>query len=352
MPPQSQIISIARCASRYVMPPAPACPRRALPAGRPSPYRTRNESRPCPSLAIAIASSITERRPRSSMSRIVKACTPDCCTCLRSCSSTRGSRPAPHCAGPPWARSRRCASAPRTHARCSRPAACRARCRWGWSPACSCRHAHRSRSGRASRPCSRRCARHPGDGPDRDRMIAAQHQRDTCPAPAPLAPCPPAACRSARSAADTCASRGPSGYALRLRHRDVAQVLHLIAERRQPGIQIRHAHRRRTHVDAAASRAQIQRRADDRDVQTAACSRPRPVQHARERDGFADMLQPAHPGHEPLHAHAEAGVRHRCRTCADPDTSRTLPCGSLCSSRRCSSKSRSWMRWPPPMISP
>ncbi len=38
--------------------------------------------------------------------------------------------------------------------------------------------------------------------------------------------------------------------------------------------------------------------------------RPRAVQHARERDGLADMLQAAHPGDESLDAHAESGVRN------------------------------------------
>ena len=32
------------------------------------------------------------------------------------------------------------------------------------------------------------------------------------------------------------------------------------------------------------------------------------IQHARKCDGFADMLQSAHPGYEALHSHAEAGV--------------------------------------------
>ena len=38
--------------------------------------------------------------------------------------------------------------------------------------------------------------------------------------------------------------------------------------------------------------------------------RPRPIQHARERDGFANVLQPAHPRDEALDAHAESGVRN------------------------------------------
>src|SRR6266853_5791728 len=38
---------------------------------------------------------------------------------------------------------------------------------------------------------------------------------------------------------------------------------------------------------------------------------PRPIKHARESDGFADVLQAAHPGDETLDAHAESGVRNR-----------------------------------------
>ena len=35
------------------------------------------------------------------------------------------------------------------------------------------------------------------------------------------------------------------------------------------------------------------------------------IDHSWERDGFADVLQAAHPGDETLDAHAEAGVRDR-----------------------------------------
>ncbi len=54
--------------------------------------------------------------------------------------------------------------------------------------------------------------------------------------------------------------------ALALDHRHIAQILHLIAEFRELPVQIGDAHRRWSHIDAAPSRAQIQRRADDRDV--------------------------------------------------------------------------------------
>ena len=40
---------------------------------------------------------------------------------------------------------------------------------------------------------------------------------------------------------------------------------------------------------------------------------PRPIQHSRVRNGLADVLQSAHPGYEPLHAHAEAAMRHRAK---------------------------------------
>src|SRR5947207_2847036 len=38
-------------------------------------------------------------------------------------------------------------------------------------------------------------------------------------------------------------------------------------------------------------------------------SRPRAIEHPGERDGLADVFDAAHPGHETLDAHAEAGVR-------------------------------------------
>ena len=51
-----------------------------------------------------------------------------------------------------------------------------------------------------------------------------------------------------------------------LLHRDIAQILDLIAERGHARIQIGDAHRRGPHIDAAAALAEIERRADDRDV--------------------------------------------------------------------------------------
>src|SRR5580693_1093714 len=39
-------------------------------------------------------------------------------------------------------------------------------------------------------------------------------------------------------------------------------------------------------------------------------SRLGPVEHPRIGDGFADVFQSAHPGHEAFDTHAEAGVRH------------------------------------------
>src|ERR1035437_10008174 len=38
--------------------------------------------------------------------------------------------------------------------------------------------------------------------------------------------------------------------------------------------------------------------------------RVQPVQHPRERDGLANVLQPADPGYAALDSHAEPAVRH------------------------------------------
>src|SRR5580704_11812344 len=54
--------------------------------------------------------------------------------------------------------------------------------------------------------------------------------------------------------------------ALTLDHGDVAEILHLITQLGEASIQIGDANRRRSHVDAAPSSAQVERRADDRDV--------------------------------------------------------------------------------------
>ncbi len=54
------------------------------------------------------------------------------------------------------------------------------------------------------------------------------------------------------------------GSAFLLRDRDVAQILHFIAERSNAGIQSGQSQSRWSHVDTAASRTEIERRADNR----------------------------------------------------------------------------------------
>src|SRR5580693_4250093 len=56
------------------------------------------------------------------------------------------------------------------------------------------------------------------------------------------------------------------GLALTLDHGDVAKILHLITQLGEASIQIGDTNRRGSHVDAAPSGAQVERRADDRDV--------------------------------------------------------------------------------------
>jgi hypothetical protein len=56
------------------------------------------------------------------------------------------------------------------------------------------------------------------------------------------------------------------GVTLGLRHRYVAEVVNFEADFGQAGVQVRHAYRRRSHVDATASGPEIERNTDDRDV--------------------------------------------------------------------------------------
>ena len=60
--------------------------------------------------------------------------------------------------------------------------------------------------------------------------------------------------------------RGTGGQALRLIDHDVAQILDLVTQLGELLVQSGDAQRRRSHVDAAASRTQIHGRADDGDV--------------------------------------------------------------------------------------
>ena len=79
-----------------------------------------------------MASSITARRPRSSISRMVKARTPDSRTWAFSTDPRRAARRARHSRAPPWADSRPCRVSSGGPSPSSTPAACRARCRWDW----------------------------------------------------------------------------------------------------------------------------------------------------------------------------------------------------------------------------
>jgi hypothetical protein len=56
------------------------------------------------------------------------------------------------------------------------------------------------------------------------------------------------------------------GLTFALDHGDVSQVLHFVAQLRQANVEIRYANGGRSHVDAAAARAEVERDADDRDV--------------------------------------------------------------------------------------
>ena len=93
-----------------------------------------------------------------------------------------------------------------------------------------------------------------GDRSHRDGMIAAEYQRK---------------CAGAQSAIHHLGHQGTGfrdlrqilgarmhfGLAFALDHGHVAQVFHFIAQRQEPAVEIRHPHRRWSHVDSAPSRA-------------------------------------------------------------------------------------------------
>ena len=78
------------------------------------------------------------------------------------------------------------------------------------------------------------------------------------------------------------------GRGLGLLHGDVAQVFHLVAERRQARVEAGHAQRRRPHVHAAPALAQVERRADDGDVRMRHGQLLRPRSECPLRDADAE----------------------------------------------------------------
>ncbi len=103
-----------------------------------------------------------------------------------------------------------------------------------------------------------------GQGADRDRMVAAEHEGQRTVAGRLLDE------RGERGAGlqDLGEKTGPvvdEGERLGLGRDDVAAVEDRERDRRQPLLEPRVADRRRAHVDAAAGLAEVERRADDRD---------------------------------------------------------------------------------------
>src|ERR1019366_5217449 len=86
--PESQIISRAKWASRYVAPPRTGVPTPGASTGSQKSMSSERWSPAVPAVAMRMASSITVRRPRSSMSRMVKARMPLSRTCGFSAAST------------------------------------------------------------------------------------------------------------------------------------------------------------------------------------------------------------------------------------------------------------------------
>ena len=88
MRPESQSISMARCASRYVAPPRTGVPTPGAYCGSTKSISSERWKPVVPSQTMRMASSMTARRPRSSISRMVNAFTPDSRTCGFSSAST------------------------------------------------------------------------------------------------------------------------------------------------------------------------------------------------------------------------------------------------------------------------
>ena len=158
------------------------------------------------------------------------------------------------------------ASARAVPCRCSTPAACRERFRWAdvsgvFISACA---SIQIRPIFLSCACDK-CVDTPANGPDGDRMISAQYQWDAAFGHRAAPPSAPAV-RTGLGDLRKIARIGRAfGQHLRLLDRSVAKVLNLVAERRSASEQVGHAHGRRTHIDAAATGAQVERRADDGD---------------------------------------------------------------------------------------
>ena len=115
-------------------------------------------------------------------------------------------------------------------------------------------------------PRRRKNCETPRDRSHRDGMIAAEHQRELAGAQRAIHHLRHQRVQVSAICGRYLARECPSGVAFALDHRNVAEVFHFIAQRREPPIEIGHAHGRGTHVDAAPSLAEIERRADDRDV--------------------------------------------------------------------------------------
>ena len=76
------------------------------------------------------------------------------------------------------------------------------------------------------------------------------------------------------------------------------------------------------------------------------------VEHPRVGDGLAHVRQAAHPGDEALDAHAEAAVREGAVLAHVEVPLERLDRQVVLAGCAASSRSWSWMRWLPPMISP
>ena len=120
-----------------------------------------------------------------------------------------------------------------------------------------------------STPPTPRARREPAERPQRDGVVAAEHERQRVLLERERDEPGDAAARGL-DLGQVARARSVSSVASEHGSLDVAPVEDVVADRGEPVVEPRVADGRRTHVDAAAARAEVERGADDRDL--LACS--------------------------------------------------------------------------------
>ncbi len=162
-----------------------------------------------------------------------------------------------------------------------------------------------------------------GDGSDGDGMIAAEHQRKF-----PVVERPFHLGRQAHAGVGDLGEIArvgrPFGMSFGLGDGDVAQILHLIAERSDAGVEIGHANRGSAHIHAAAPGAQIERRSDDGDLRwshDSAFLRDESGRACAGRRWFREYAPARTSRRRTARRPCQSRHAERCRTCGDRDTS-------------------------------